>query len=155
MIRRRYLTIAGTAVATTLAGCSQGDDNDGDTNGDSDAADDGRGAFRDDLIERLEVGMVTIETLEWNEEVLELEYTTEAETEDDLVDDVAVIAGSFAGIYDEHDIDIERFESFANTEDGDPFGSFYVDPEWAEQFKSDEITDIEYVELISETIELA
>lgn len=99
--------------------------------------------------------MVTIETLEWNEEVLELEYTTEAETEDDLVDDVAVIAGSFAGIYDEHDIDIERFESFANTEDGDPFGSFYVDPEWAEQFKSDEITDIEYVELISETIELA
>lgn len=141
MRRRRYLAIAGTAVTTALAGCSEDDD--------------GRDEFRADLADRLETGMVTIQSLEWDEDVLALEYSTEAEIEEDLVDDVAVIGGSVAGIYDEHDVEIERFDAIAYDQDGDRFGTFWIDPEWAEQFKSDEISDVEYVEVIAETIEVA
>lgn len=105
----------------------------------------------DDLEEQLQEENIQVEYLNGAEDYIWLDYITEASTEDDKIEEVAIIAVAYADLVSSgatygsemlHAIFMDNF--------GNDLGGFFILEEWAQEYAEEELSLEEYIELIVE-----
>lgn len=153
MRRRRYLALLGTATSAAVAGCSSGDtptETPTPTPFPTPTREDLVAAYRSELNER----DIDVQTIEWADSTLLLEYYSDAGTTSGFREEVQHVAVAVANSYGRYTgIDVDRFETTADAYNDDVLGAFYVEADWVEQLGNREISENEYLQRVQDTVE--
>jgi len=139
MKRREVCTIAGTSVLVGLAGCLSDDGADNT---------DGLSFFSDYLSDE----SVNVSELDIVDHDVELVYTTERTTDQELADEIGTIAGGYV-IARENGLDTDRLD--ATITDGESrLATWHVRSEWAQEFEQGELDAATFSTTVLDTVEL-
>lgn len=153
MRRRRYLALLGTATSAAVAGCSGGE-----TSTETPTPTPLPTPTREDLVaeyrSQLDERDINVQTIEWADRTLLLEYYSDAGTSSAFREEVQHVAVAVANSYGRYtNIDVDRFETTAYAYNDDVLGEFYVKADWVEQLGNREISEEEYLQRVRETVE--
>jgi hypothetical protein len=85
-------------------------------------------------------------------DILILEYTSTASSEDEVAREIGGVAGAYAEAVNQS-WSIERLEAGIYARDGDAAGDFYIKRDWAVAYNEGEITLEEYSRRVAETLQ--
>lgn len=169
MHRRHYLTAAGVALTTAVAGCSDsnGDGTEGETPAPQETTDetptsDDDGSTQNDEGENVSALRATLEDrdvdiydLFRDGPYVILNYFTQAEDENDeaLDEEIVAISRAFAEVVDQFDQDLETMECLALRDEETYVDVFDVEAEWARDYAAGDLSDEEYTQNVIDTLE--
>jgi len=82
------------------------------------------------------------------ERILILDYQTKTEKESDFKQEMALIAGTFVGIKNYDEWDVNRFEATIKDNEEGVMGTWYISSSWVEDYNNGKISDEDLVSKI-------
>jgi hypothetical protein len=82
------------------------------------------------------------------ERILILDYQTKTEKESDFKQEMALIAGTFVGIKNYDEWDVNRFEATIKDNEERVMGTWYISSNWVEDYNNGKISDEDLVSKI-------
>lgn len=98
---------------------------------------------------------VALQSVERSGDVLSVDYDTTATTNEEIVEEISYLVGTYADIVDDG-LETDRMDVTATEPDDDSERAYwYVESDWAEAYTAGELSEEELLALVLETVEIA